>query len=477
MDSFHRDYSFQVSCSDMFDHPEEKLSSPSHVWHGVAVGWKKGTGMNIQPLRSVNERIAGIKISLSTGSLILLSLYAPTSGQDENFLESMSSITELLRVNSNHGDTIIIGADTNCSTKSSSRRQLAWGNFCTKHNLTILAPLFPTFHHHNGLSNSSIDVFAATDTLKLQVTGQYCTLDTPLNLSSHDPVYNSVCVPNNAATQESKFSNTYTDFNRQKVVWNSDKMSDYQQLADQALYEATNFWKTPESIPLLSTLISSLLVKCATMVFKTSSSNTALKLANKPSKKVRQAQAALRRSFNAWKAEGKPGCSANPVRQRYREARGLLQRLLRHESNLSSIKQNNYLMHLNKFNKSKIFAALKKDRGVFSNTMTPVLHTPVGTFLGDDVLEGLASDTEHLGKSNEGNSSFDQGFYKLCKLDNLYIFEFSNNNPVRIPLMTMSHLNKILHEKMKSGKACDVYQLTVEHLRNCGDKAKTHQHP
>ena len=25
---------------------------------------------------------------------------------------------------------------------------------------------------------------------------------------------------------------------------------------------------------------------------------------------------------------------------------------------------------------------------------------------------------------------------------------------------------------MKSGKACDIYQLTVEHLRNCGDKAK-----
>ena len=38
--------------------------------------------------------------------------------------------------------------------------------------------------------------------------------------------------------------------------------------------------------------------------------------------------------------------------------------------------------------------------------------------------------------------------------------------------MEISHLNQILHSKMKPGKACNVYQLTVEHLRNSGDNAK-----
>ena len=96
------------------------------------------------------------------------------------------------------------------------------------------------------------------------------------------------------------------------------------------------------------------------------------------------------------------------------------------------------------------------------------------TFSGQDVLEGFASDTEYLGKSNEGNECFDQKFYKLCKLDNLYIFEISSQNPVKIPPMSMAQLNNILNGRMKLGKACDIYQLTVEHLRYCGDKAKGH---
>ena len=129
-------------------------------------------------------------------------------------------------------------------------------------------------------------------------------------------------------------------------------------------------------------------------------------------------------------------------------------------------------MHLNKSDKSRIFAAVKKLRGKYSSTSPSVLHTPVGTYTDQDVLEGFAADAEHLGKSNEGSYWFDQGFYKLCKLDNLYIFELSCETPVEIPPMTIADLNRILDKKMKSGKACDIYQLTVEHLRNCGDKAK-----
>ena len=117
---------------------------------------------------------------------------------------------------------------------------------------------------------------------------------------------------------------------------------------------------------------------------------------------------------------------------------------------------------------------MKKLRGNSSNTVTSLLHTPVGTFHGDDVLEGFAADAEHLGKSNEGSSCFDQTFYKLCKLDNLYIFEFKGDEQLDIPPMNFSQLDHILHSKMKPGKACDIYQLTVEHLRHCGPLAKQH---
>ena len=57
-------------------------------------------------------------------------------------------------------------------------------------------------------------------------------------------------------------------------------------------------------------------------------------------------------------------------------------------------------------------------------------------------------------------------------MDNIYIFEFSSESPVKIPLMTMAQLDHNLNKKMKSGKSCDIYKLMVKHLCNYGDEAK-----
>ena len=40
--------------------------------------------------------------------------------------------------------------------------------------------------------------------------------------------------------------------------------------------------------------------------------------------------------------------------------------------------------------------------------------------------------------------------------------------------MMMNDLLKILFSKLKLNKACDVYQLTVEHIRNAGPVAHNH---
>ena len=67
------------------------------------------------------------------------------------------------------------------------------------------------------------------------------------------------------------------------------------------------------------------------------------------------------------------------------------------------------------------------------------------------------------------DTEFDCIFYKLCRLDNLYIFKINRELEEKIPPMLYSDLTKILFKKMKLGKACDIYQLTVEHLRYCGE--------
>ena len=457
----------------MFSNPEDLLLKPAHVWHGVAIGWRKDIGACITPLDSNCARISGAKISLQDHSILLLSYYAPTAGQDEEFLESVCDLSDFLLKHICNGDKIIIGADYNCSKNSSRRRQEAWRNFRDSFQLSDHLSPHPSFHHHNGLSESFLDIFSASSCLQFPDIHQYCTLEDSMNLSSHDPIVSGTSIAIEICNKSSKYSHTYTEFKRKKIIWDEAKLPEYEELASHALSDALSYWKTPESLPHLSSLVSRLLVTCASLVFESRSSRS-LCSARKLPLEIRQANNVVKKTFEAWKKAGKPSSKSDPVRAEYCQARSNLQILRRHVEHLSNIKDNNYLMHLNQKNKSKIFKFMKKKLGNNSNTMTTILHTPVGTYSNDDVLEGFAADTEHLGKSNENNENFDQGFYRLCKLDNLYIFEFLCDEPLKIPPMTLADLNHILRTKMKPGKACDVYQVTVEHLRYCGEQSKLH---
>ena len=302
IDNFLPDYSFKIATPDMQQHPEDLLSSSGHVWHGVAIGWSKDLSGNIDlNIESSSDRIVGVKMKLANSSLLLLSFYAPTAGRDEEFLEAIACLTECLKSNVISGEHVIIGADANCSNKSSKRRQHIWKQFCEQHDLRIYSPLSPTFHHSNGMSSSCIDMFAASSSLVLGSTRQYCTLDDPLNLSSHDPIETSVSVIQDVC-KESKFKNIYNEFNRKKVVWDSSMVPEYQKLATRSLSDALAYWDNPEALPLLSCLVSRLLVKCAALVFETHTPS--LKSNSKhPSKKLRQAQNRVRKMFELWKED------------------------------------------------------------------------------------------------------------------------------------------------------------------------------
>ena len=130
-------------------------------------------------------------------------------------------------------------------------------------------------------------------------------------------------------------------------------------------------------------------------------------------------------------------------------------------------------MHSHSHDRNKVYSVMKQARNEKSRSMTSILSTPVGVYHGEDILEGFAADAEHLARPNS-DCWFDNYFYKLCKLDNCFIFDFLQTEPMVISEMKMSDLNRILTSKMKVGKSCDYYQLTVEHLRNCSTTGKQH---
>ena len=248
-------------------------------------------------------------------------------------------------------------------------------------------------------------------------------------------------------------------------------MPEYQNLAARALSGAAEYWDTPETIPFLCSLFSELLVKSAELVFDTSSPKAPAQQSCS-SKKLFQAKSHLNSCFRKWKGAGKPSDRSHPSRHAYTSARSNFQRLRRHEESLANVRNNNILIHSAHHDRSKIYSRLKRLRGESSGHTTSLLKTPVGTYHGDDVLEGFAADAEFLGRSNSTLPVYDQQFYRLCKLDNFYIFEFQEDAQLDIPPMDLSELEYILKKKMKLGKSCDIHKLTVEHIRNCGTQAK-----
>ena len=55
--------------------------------------------------------------------------------------------------------------------------------------------------------------------------------------------------------------------------------------------------------------------------------------------------------------------------------------------------------------------------------------------------------------------------------DNMIIYDITFNSNINIPKMTLENLKNILFKKLKLRKACDVFKLTVEHLRFDGYKS------
>ena len=87
--------------------------------------------------------------------------------------------------------------------------------------------------------------------------------------------------------------------------------------------------------------------------------------------------------------------------------------------------------------RNRVYSIMKKARGASKSSLTTKLDTPVGTFFGQDVLEGFTADAEYLGRAEGEGPDYDNHFYRMCMEENQCILEFYGEESVSIPPMTM----------------------------------------
>ena len=162
-------HTFHGSTSDMFFPADDVMLISGPAWHGTAIGWPKSEQRKFTPLPTINERFSCARYINHPISALLLSVYFPTSSKDDEFNEVVSVLSEYIRTTrKNDHEVIIIGADKNCSNKSSksdpgepplggNKNQAAkrvanlstpwsqhaqFGQPCWHHFLTLARPLF-----------------------------------------------------------------------------------------------------------------------------------------------------------------------------------------------------------------------------------------------------------------------------------------------------------------------------------------------
>ena len=112
----------------------------------------------LDPSDVVSERFCGISYLNDKSNILSYTVYLPTSGLDEEFLEVLSQLCSDINQYKQENSAIIIGADTNQSKKSSKRRIAAMHRFIQDFFLKpVLISDDPTFHHNNQTSVSQID--------------------------------------------------------------------------------------------------------------------------------------------------------------------------------------------------------------------------------------------------------------------------------------------------------------------------------
>ena len=487
-----KDYNFQTTSSDMFEHAEDLLLKSGPTWHGTAIGWKKSIDDNVIRLPVVSDRFCSVKYvsPSSRESVVLYSIYLPTSGCDDLFLETLEVLNYDVLNNLSSSDSLILAADMNVSRNSSKRRANAFKTFTSMHEIkTIMTSLVPTFHHNNQTSESQLDhIYVFTPSLSdvnLKFNRLLCLKDDSSNLSSHDVIVAKLNIPvtceNNVEYKNE--SPSYTPFKIIKPNWTTLRKDEYQkETADQTNNLLINYGIDIEFIPELCEMFSRSLVMCAKSNSETKSLDT-LKSHMKDDHKqypyfspeYRAAHKALKVAFQQWRKAGRPTDHSHPAKSLVLNSRRHLQSIARGEELAKSRRLNDELMDSFKHDVKDVYSTLKKfRRDVSTNKDLDHIDTLAGKFYGEHILDGFASNTEILcGVDSIKAQKYDSELLNRIKDDNHIILDLTTREQTSIEHISLPQLKDIIHKKLKPNKACDIFQLTVEHLRNDGDDTLT----
>jgi hypothetical protein len=320
------------------------------------------TPLFVTKLNTVSDRFCGIKYENANTTFLAYSVYLPTSGKDDEFLEVLSQLKYDIDQNKCNKSSIILGTDSNCSIKSTKRRYQAMQEFSLK---TVLLNNEPTFHHNNGTSNSQIDHiynYVRDDSIEISLSSHLCKIDESSNMSAHDLILGNLTFSNEyKSSKQEDFSSSYTDFEVKKPIYDPNNLHNYQNQISEILNDAFKVYNETEEIPILSEIVSKTLVTSAKMNFKVNNKKTSKK--HTFSHELKAAYAKHKKVCDEWRKGGRPTNNSHPLKLAKIQSQKYLQFLRRSENTQKTHELNEKLKETHRDDMSSVCKKLKQIRG------------------------------------------------------------------------------------------------------------------
>ena len=114
---------------------EDRLVATNLGFHGVSVGIKEEIAEFIHEVEVEDRGIICLKYKTEECDLMLLNLYLPTSGKDEEFKTSLDEITVCLNENEDESMKTLMLGDLNVDVTRTEPRNKVWDRFLEEHEL------------------------------------------------------------------------------------------------------------------------------------------------------------------------------------------------------------------------------------------------------------------------------------------------------------------------------------------------------
>ena len=255
---FFPEHNFMAKCIDDNAPALPRYRTRGHA--GTAIIWRQDIDHMVEPLQDGSDRLCAALVKTNPET-ILVNTYMPTEGAaNADYSEVLDEVYEV--ANKYSMPTLLWTGDINADVHRDkpSRNDAAFKEFCKENYLQVSnsMPPTPTFHHFNGHSKSTIDLFIHRVT-ENPISAITIEERNPTNTGPHDPVKATLHSHVHAAASEVTASHPKPP---NKIRWDKVDIPAYRELTDaklKALLSQIN--NMPAS--LIAMRINSILSECA----------------------------------------------------------------------------------------------------------------------------------------------------------------------------------------------------------------------